>query len=203
MAPKPSVHSMGDVQAELLGIQAALDNVGVGGWPQKVRSGFYVSNGGAGGVGGATQDRLWLAPIIIPSAITVIEANINVTTAVASTVFRGGIYSDDGNGAPLNLLYAFPSTFDTSTTGLKTQAISTSIAAGIFWVGGAIQGGSGTNFTVGGGIPAVLLVNQGQAQALAMRCYYQDAVSGALPAQFTFVLANVATVSPLITLKVQ
>ena len=172
-------------------------------WPQQVRSGFYLSSGGASGSGGLTQNRLWLAPIVVPSTITVIEANVNVVTAAASNVLRAGIYTDDGNGAPASLVLEFGATFDASTTGTKTQAISQVLTAGVYWVGGSNQGAATASYTSVAQIPAYLFVTSGAATNPTPRAYFQDSVSGALPSTFTFSLANTASICPLVTLKVQ
>jgi hypothetical protein len=192
---------MGDVEARLLELEAGI--VSFSGWPQKIRSGLYVSTGGGGATGGITQDRLCLAPLIIPSPVTFIEANVLVQTAVGGTVLRGGIYSDDGNGAPANLIYEFPATFSTAGTGGKTQVINISLSPGLYWVGGAVQGGTGVNMQLVGAYPAGCIVNSLQAQSNTARSYFLDGVSGALPAIFSFDITKATLFCPVVTLKVQ
>jgi hypothetical protein len=191
---------MGDVQRRLDVAEASILPAA---WIQKVRSGLYVNQGIGGLQQFMTPNRLCLSPVIIPSQVTFIEAAISVITTGPGSAYRCGLYSDDGNGAPQNLLYAFPSTFDTSLGGIQIQAINVTVPAGLFWVGGSMQGGTSPGFTNMGPFPSTIIVSQSIMAANNARAYYMDGVSGALPSNFTFVVANTDPFNALMTLKVQ
>jgi len=66
-------------------------------------------------------------------AITALAAF--VTTAVAGSFIRVGIYADDGTGVPTGAALAVSADLDSSTTGLKETAVSVSLSAGtLYWL---------------------------------------------------------------------
>jgi hypothetical protein len=98
----------------------------------QAKSGNYTqllaSANSTGAVGTVNQARTF--PFAFAGAVTLTEVRVNVTTAIASSVIRIGIYSSDSFGLPGTLLADF-GTVDSSTTGEKTIAsLSQALAAG-------------------------------------------------------------------------
>ena len=73
-------------------------------------------------------------PVLVTEACTVNAIALNVTTAVASSTARVGLFTYNGIGT-MTLLLDSGSTIDTSTTGLKTVTISQALNPACYWVG--------------------------------------------------------------------
>jgi hypothetical protein len=96
-----------------------------------------------------SNGNLYLQPVVVDRPVTLSGLSVNVTSAgTAGSVHRLGIYSDGSNGLPQSLILD-AGTVDTSTTGLKTAAISYLLVPGIrVWLATAQQGAPATNATL-------------------------------------------------------
>ena len=150
----------------------------------------------ADGVGCATP--LWVGQTASWDRI-----GVNVTTAVAASVVRLGIYGDTGRGSP-GVLTLDAGTIDSTSTGAKELTIALTLAPGLHWLVTASQGGAptlqahnGSLYPVGagslagatgaGGIYSGLVTNTG-------------IVPGALPSPFPAVF-NSQAFSPVVALR--
>jgi hypothetical protein len=94
-----------------------------------------VGAGGATGVSAGAAGRIDIFPVAprIDTAITGYQ--INVTTAVASSLAKVVVYDSDALGRPVNLLYE-SGDMDCSTVGVKTAAISMTLRQDkTYWLG--------------------------------------------------------------------
>lgn len=109
------------------------------------RSGNYVLPAGTGNAtsGAMIQSRCYVFTIALTAAATALRLALEVTTAVAATVVRLGLYADD-NGWPGNLILD-AGTIDASTTGVKEIVISQNLLENVtYWIAGVSQGGAAT-----------------------------------------------------------
>lgn len=86
-----------------------------------------------------TRGITWITPVYIPERTTFTRIGIEVTTGVASTTIRLGIYSDSVAGAALVL---DAGTVDSSITGEKEITISQSLEAGLYFFAAQPEGGA-------------------------------------------------------------
>lgn len=109
-------------------------------------SGEYISSP-ASSVSGITPGNgvLYLIPVNVPRIIDINNLAVNITVAgTAGSVVRLGIYNaGDNNDLPGNLLLD-AGTVDTTTTGLKTIAVTQRLYPGRYWFAGVQQGAPAT-----------------------------------------------------------
>jgi hypothetical protein len=74
-----------------------------------------------------------LVPFLIPASTTFDQISFEVTSSAATGVARAVVYSDN-NGVPGALL-ADGGNIAASSNGLKTAAISLTLAPGLYWIG--------------------------------------------------------------------
>jgi hypothetical protein len=80
-----------------------------------------------------TANRIYAMPFICPKAITLDRIGVYVST-LSTTTARLGIYADDGNCYPGNLLLD-AGTIDVTSTGAKKITISQALAANtLYWL---------------------------------------------------------------------
>lgn len=84
----------------------------------------------------ALYNPLWLV-----AAATLDRIAINVTTAVAGSTVKLGLYADNGTGKPGALIADYGSV-STATTGAKTLTISQAVPAGLVWLVTLTLGGA-------------------------------------------------------------
>jgi hypothetical protein len=145
-------------------------------YPVALAAGQYVNqqvNALTPTAGAMAANRLDLMLFVPSRNLTIDQLAIEVTTAVAATNCRIGIWADS-TGAPGVLLAGGGTDHDCSTTGVKTETVSLSMTAGTpYWVGthsngtqtfracatgaaaifGTAAGGSGAGFTAWRGSP--------------------------------------------------
>jgi hypothetical protein len=145
---------------------------------------YYYPNGPTTPVAHTLND-LVATPIWLPGGITVDRLGVEVTTAVATAVYRLGIYRDAG-GIPGALLVD-GGTVDCSTTGNKTVTISQAINdPGLYWLAGSPQVAVATIRGITHA-PGLLALASGLANPPATGGhggYSRTGVSGALPDPF-------------------
>lgn len=161
-------------------------------------SGSYcipISAGAASTNAGLNDGVLRLAPVYLP-ALTIARVGVDVTGAgTAGCTLRLGIYNDDGGGRPGTLaLDAGTVAGDAIATPEITLGTPLALAAGFYWLGGALQGSPASQPTVRTIIaqlptpPGVLFSHGTSLPAAGATAVgvLQTGVSGALPASFTF-----------------
>jgi len=158
-------------------------------WQTKYRSTYWyeAKNGSQILTNSYTLNRLVYVPLFISESITIDRIGAECTAAVASSVYRLGIYSSDSNGLPSSLVID-AGTIDTSSTGAKSITISQALTAGLYYLCGAQQGGA-TNATmrayhnVLGNFSPV--AGTAMSTTLYNTSYGLDGITGALPSTAT------------------
>lgn len=127
-----------------------------------------------------TQDRLYYHPMIFEESVTIDAVGVDVTTAGgAGAVVRLGLYADD-DGWPGSRLVDFGTVASTST-GIRTIAVSQTIDAGVYWVAtvGQVSGSTVVRATQA---PVVSVPSAAPAVTIPIASLYEASISGALPA---------------------
>lgn len=153
-------------------------------WQVKYRSGYYyeAKYNSSIGTGTIVQNRLYCWPLFITEPITLDRIAVECTTLSLNTTWRIGIYNSDSDGLPSTVVLD-AGTVSTATTGFKVITISQSLSAGLYFIAGVWQGGSGSptmrvlTSTAGAWTPVASTSQQGANNV----CNYQlDGVTGAL-----------------------
>jgi hypothetical protein len=112
-------------------------------WQITYRSGYFYEtrNGATINTVQCPTSRLQFMPLFLPVGITIDRIGAECTGAVASSVFRLGIYNADSNGVPSTLVLD-AGTIDTASTGAKSITISQSLSAGLYYLCGVNQNGA-------------------------------------------------------------
>jgi hypothetical protein len=132
-------------------------------------------------------------PLSKPVVVTAIGAEYTVIGDVGS-VFRMGIYADDGTGYPGALLVdagSFP-TDGVPGVVMNALAVPISLPSGIVWLAGAVQNVTTTQPTMRTGFARLFgaaSLTPPAAGAISIG-YAQSSISGALPATFQPIAAS-------------
>lgn len=99
---------------------------------------YYMSNRNftahdAVGTSTTISGALWFVPVYFGTAVTLDRLAIEVTTAVAATTVRLGIYDDDGTGGQPGTLILDAGTVSSATTGVKEATISQSVSGMVYF----------------------------------------------------------------------
>lgn len=144
-----------------------------------------------------TTTRMMYVPWIVPRSMTINRIGIHVTTAVAGTNIRIGIYNA-ANDLPTTLLADLGSVA-TTATGVVELTISQALTPGLVFLAVAKQGTVGAvslyglAYTVWAGMPQAGTTNLMQYGSQYM---YEDSVTGALPSTATPLLTSSANGLP-------
>jgi hypothetical protein len=76
---------------------------------------------------------MYPSPVWVPEALSFNAISLNVSSGVASAVFRLGVYSSTSNYKPGTLLFD-AGTVAATTTGIKTASITQTFGPGLFWL---------------------------------------------------------------------
>lgn len=163
---------------------------------------YYASPSSARTTASVADGVACAHPFWVGQTTTFERIGAEVTTAVAASAVRLGVYADTGRGSPgARILDA--GTIDSTTTGAKEITISTTLQPGLYWLTTVAQGGAptmrahnGTLFPVGAGSLAAAT----GAGGIFTGVLTAATVSGALPATYPAV-ANYQAFSPLVALK--
>ncbi|WNT44598.1 minor tail protein [Arthrobacter phage Tillums] len=150
-------------------------------------TGSYYTPRGARSAFATTADRLTIVPFLVPKNQQFVRIGTEVTVAAASSTVRLGIYNIGTNGLPTSLVLD-AGTIDASTTGAKEITIDTGVLpAGLYGLAAVAQGGTPTVRTItgGGGIEVGNGSLASATQSNPNTGFYQSAVTGVLPANFT------------------
>lgn len=137
-----------------------------------------------------TSGTLRLAPWVVPFPMTIDRLGAKITSAgEAGSKLRLGIYSDTGHTYPGALLLDAGQIAGDSAT-VQELTVSQVLAAGLYWIGGAVQSVVTSQPTVEitndwtPPVPLLLATTAPTAAATSVG-YAQTSVTGALPANFT------------------
>lgn len=154
----------------------------------------YVS--AAGSAGTTSEGRMCAIPFVAHGSFTANRiAVFQGAAGGAGAVVRLGIYSDNGNALPGALLLD-AGTYDASSGSSVTKeiTISQAISTGLYWLVAAVQGAAVSRPTLyqTASASAVLPFMSDTAVQGNGSGFYQDSVTGTLPASFT----TTPTISP-------
>lgn len=158
---------------------------------------FYTASDGVASTAATLGNgTLRLVPWIVSQPMTIDRLGAEVTIiGDVSSKFRIGIYYDNGNCYPGNLVVDAGQIAGDSAT-VQTLTVSVGLAPGLYWIGGAVQAAASTQptmRTMTGWVPPVHLPlgtsTPGAGQAPFG--YSQTSVTGALPSTFTTSLSIV------------
>lgn len=176
-------------------------------WRPKAGRWAGPAPGNVSGTGSTGAGNMFCVPLFLPTC-EIDQIACEITTAVASSVCRIGLYLDDGEGLPGALLAEADTTVDSSTTGNKELALALSLTEGLYW--GAFMVDTAASsvgyrcVAASFGMPAVTsdtfarfrngTFDQGRSGYLR-----QSITAGAMPA--TFGTLSVAHAAPLIGVR--
>lgn len=105
---------------------------------------FYCNSAGASGTSTLVNNRASATRWDVVEAITITRLWCEVTTVgEAGSVFRLGVWADDGAGKP-GALVVDGGTVAGDSTGVKEVTVSQALPVGTYWVGGAVQSAATT-----------------------------------------------------------
>lgn len=129
------------------------------------------------------SNEMYFTPMVFDADTDIAETGIYVVTAAASSFVRLGVYSENNDGVPADLVIDL-GTVDTSSTGVKTIVSSYTLKRGRYWFVTVSQPGSPTLRTCrptirGFGDSATTVY--GLALGETSVVYRRDGITGALP----------------------
>lgn len=155
------------------------------------RSTGYIPTGGvvtARSSKTATLNAMYLMPFVLLSGATLSSIAFEVTANIATAVARLGIYASSASNLPTGAAVADYGTTAADTTGTKTAAVSTVLAAGLYWLAFVGQTAAPTVRQCTGWTPYVASATFPAGSGVGWdNCYVQTSVTGALPSIGTIV----------------
>jgi hypothetical protein len=121
----------------------------------------YALNATAGTTLTLTSGRTYWIPFVVPRKLSITQLAINVTTASSGTHYVGiyaSNYSWQPTGAPL-----ISSSFDASSTGVKTSSVSLNLQVGVYWFAWAAGSGATVRAIALAASPSLALPSLGTA----------------------------------------
>jgi hypothetical protein len=138
----------------------------------------YIGPTGARTTLAMALNRLYSMPIWIANRVHVSGLAVEVTTAVATSIIRPGVYGRGASNLPGAKLVEGP-TIDASVIGRRDVAVDLTLERGLYFVGCAAQVAAPTVRSLSSPVYSLASLSpEGTAPILA---YTNNAVSGALP----------------------
>jgi hypothetical protein len=181
------------------------------------KSGAYIWGSLAAAVSAILGNgNLRVCPLWLPSAVGVTAIGTEFTVAGdAASVLRMAIFNDDGSGYPGTLALDGGSistgtgnagtvaTAGTPGVYMNTLGATTSLAAGLYWIGGAVQGVVTTQPTMR---VSQFQVFNGSSNAVPGAAsnsfgYSNSGITSTLPNPFTTFVNNISGIFPRIILR--
>lgn len=166
---------------------------------------YYGAPGIPETAGGAmTEGLLFLQPVLVTAAITIIGMGINhyATVGSAGSVVRMGLYRDDGRDLLTRILDAGTVATDTAANRKEITGLSQAVARGLYWIGAVGQGAPATVPNVARTQAATnWLVNAVTPRgwngnfSIHSRGFTRSGITGALPATLVPVRADFENLS--------
>lgn len=151
---------------------------------------FPVSPFASGTSAALNNGNLKLAPWLLPRTLKLDRMGSDVATiGDAGSLFRIGLYADNGNAYPGALILDAGTILGDSAT-VQDITVALTLAPGLYWIGGAVQAVTVTQPTMRTASNWTPPVPMGTGTSLPTAGqnaagYNQTAVTGALPANFT------------------
>lgn len=150
-----------------------------------------------------TVNRLYLTPLTFRRACTLDRLVTWTTGTVASSVVRLGLFTDNA-GLPDALVFDAGTVSTAAGTGAKEITVNQAVDRGRYWLGFVSQGGASgaTNRVAASAVAAGNIGDTSSAtndSTTTFGAYYQDSVSGGLPANVT--VAGVVGPSPSVGVR--
>jgi hypothetical protein len=153
---------------------------------QTFAAGSYYSPNGARSTFATIENRMTVVPFHVPKTQQFTRIGVEVTTAAAGSTIRLGIYNIGPTGLPSTLVLD-AGTIDSSVLGAAELTIDVTLVGGLYGLAAVAQGGTpavrtltgGGGISVGGGSLASV------TQSNPNTGFYQNNVSGTLPANYT------------------
>lgn len=168
-----------------------------GGQVSGTKSGVYYFLGPTASTATLSNQVLRTTPVRFPKAVTLSKVGAEVTIAGdAGSVFRIGLWADDGNGYP-GVLVSEIGTIAGDSATVQEISIALALGAGGYHIGGVVQGVTVTTPTFR---TAASVLGTGGAAAntssqFASLGFQQTGVSGALPDPFGSTAASVGAMA--------
>lgn len=106
---------------------------------------YFCNSQGNTSTGSTTNNTVRVTPWLVTESITISRMFAEFTVAgEAGSVFRFGIWNDDGTGKPGTLLLDAGTASTAGSPGAFEVTVSQAISPGIYWVGGAVQSAPST-----------------------------------------------------------
>jgi len=159
--------------------------------PALYRSGTDITaavNQLAPGTVAQVANTLRASPLWIRKTVTFVAFRLEVTTLVAATTCRLGLYTDNGSGYPSTLVTnSDVGTIDTATTGVKTSTFSSAITLtpGLYWIAWNSNGAATVRSIAVGAIDSTLGSNPAGGATSTYTAWTVALTYGALPSTFT------------------
>lgn len=171
--------------------------------PSHIVGGYYGSLTEIQSTSGFTTNRLRVTPIFVRGgSFDRIAGNV-VVAGAAGCVVRLGAYASAASGSPATLLFD-AGVVDATSSGVKEIVIAQSLAAGVVWLADVVQI-TAANLQMTGGVSGSTahypMAYASGSLTFTPQTYFMDAVSGALPASFSFSIANVGGVATKVWLR--
>jgi len=152
-----------------------------------------------------TVSKIRASPFIVGRNLNIDRIQAEVTTVGTSAVFRLGIYADNGNCYPDNLIVD-SGELDGSTTGVKNATISASLTPGLYWLVSLVGTATVTFRSLqnqGAGLPSVMGWPAAMGATIREPFWEATQTYGALPSTFPTgaTINSSALNSPLIMVR--
>jgi len=145
------------------------------------------------------DQTLYMQAIYVPADCTLNYLTAWVSTAVAGSTFRMGIYDHSGNTGPKNLIAESAELSSASTGVLDSAALSTELTAGWYWIGMTANLNSGSPVFRGIASFKQPVWYQDSGSAVVVRnAFYDSSIDPAssLPDPWTSTLTAAFSVTP-------
>jgi len=166
---------------------------------------FFCNSQGNSSTGGTTNNTVRVTPWLVTDSITISRLFAEATVVGESgSVFRFGIWNDDGAGKPGTLLLDAGTAATDSSTGAFEVTVSQALSPGIYWVGGAVQSAPSTQPTLrlvnSTTLPTAIPLGSSLPATTNAASFIQGSVTGAF-SDFT-ASPSISTTAPRIGFKV-
>lgn len=188
-------------------VRDGLPSIGVSPTAQQLsnqaRTGWWLTPTGNSTAGAVTLNRVYFVPFLLSNPLTIDQIGFEVTTGgSAGSILRAGVYGAGEDGLPGDLLFADPSTVDGTSIAEKTVNASVVLPPGRIYLAVVAQVAAPTMRVTNSNSNASHIISPTLTIAMqtAGGVYFQDAVTGALPA--TAVVGGSTTTYPRVAARV-
>lgn len=171
------------------------------------QSGKYITaavNGYSVSTNALAANTLRAYPIVISKSLTVTEILSNVSTQIAATVYRIGIYTDNGSVYPNALVSGSDAAeYDSSTQGNKSSgAVSITLTPGLYWIAINSNGAPTLRSIPVAAIPCIIPHDGAGISTDGFTRYAVSQTYGAMPSSFPAGATTSVSMANRVELKV-